>query len=228
MIVLQGSLYILFTIIVFWFMRMIYYKYKFSILNPVVTTTAVIIVVLLGMNINYATYMIGGSWIQEFLGPAVVALAYPLYSQRDTIVRYRFPLVVGLLTGVTAGIVSGLFYVKVADLDFSYSVSFLPKSVTSPIAMDIAHISGGIPSLAAALVIISGVIGAVIGPKLLNFLKITHYLSVGLGLGCAAHGIGTAKAMEYGEKEAACSSISMTLSALLYALVLPTTIHYFL
>lgn len=94
--------------------------------------------------------------------------------------------------------------------------------------MDITSLTGGIPSLAAALVILSGLMGAVTAPKLLNYVNIKHYLSVGVGLGCSAHGIGTAKAMEYGEEEAAFSSISMTISALLYALVLPITIHYFL
>jgi putative effector of murein hydrolase len=94
--------------------------------------------------------------------------------------------------------------------------------------MDIAAMTGGIPSLAAALVILSGIIGAVCGPWFLSAFRISHYLGVGVGFGCASHGIGTAKAMEYGQEEAAFSSISMTLSALLYAIVLPVTINYFL
>lgn len=198
------------------------------IFNPVATTTLVIIIGLHLTDISYDTYMLGGWWIQELLGPAVVALAYPLYHQRSKIIRYRIPLIAGILSGIVAGMVTGFLYVKVANLPSIYSASFLPKSVTSPIAMEIADLTGGIPSLAAALVILSGIFGALFGPVLMRILGITHYLGVGVGLGCAAHGIGTAKAMEYGEEEAAFSSISMTLSALLYAIILPVAIHYLL
>jgi predicted murein hydrolase (TIGR00659 family) len=198
------------------------------IFNPVATTTLVIIIGLHLTDISYDTYMLGGWWIQELLGPAVVALAYPLYHQRSKIIRYRIPLIAGILSGIVVGMVTGFLYVKVANLPSIYSASFLPKSVTSPIAMEIADLTGGIPSLAAALVILSGIFGALFGPVLMRILGITHFLGVGVGLGCAAHGIGTAKAMEYGEEEAAFSSISMTLSALLYAIILPVAIHYLL
>ncbi|TYS69221.1 LrgB family protein [Sutcliffiella horikoshii] len=221
-------LFILTTFLVFLAMRHIYNRFRMPIFNPVATTTLVIIIGLLLTDISYDTYMLGGWWIQELLGPAVVALAYPLYHQRSKIIRYRIPLIAGLLSGIVAGMVSGFLYVKVASLPSVYSASFLPKSVTSPIAMEIADLTGGIPSLAAALVILSGIFGALFGPVLMRRLGITHYLGVGVGLGCAAHGIGTAKAMEYGEEEAAFSSISMTLSALLYAIILPAAIHYLL
>lgn len=228
MISWTGFFFILITCLVFVAMRHIYIRFPLPIFNPVATTTLLIIIGLLLTGISYDTYMLGGWWIQELLGPAVVALAYPLYHQRAKIIRYRLPLIAGLLSGVVVGIVTGIIYVKVADLPSIYSASFLPKSVTSPIAMEIAGLTGGIPSLAAALVILSGIFGAMFGPVLMNLLGITHYLGVGVGFGCAAHGIGTAKAMEYGEEEAAFSSISMTLSALLYALILPVAIHYLL
>ncbi|KPB05349.1 LrgB family protein [Bacillus sp. CHD6a] len=221
-------LFILTTYLVFLVMRHTYNRFRLPIFNPVATTTLVIIIGLLLTNISYHTYMLGGWWIQELLGPAVVALAYPLYHQRSKIIRYRIPLLAGLLSGIVVGIVTGFLYVKVANLPSIYSASFLPKSVTSPIAMEIADLTGGIPSLAAALVILSGIFGALFGPVLMRLLGITHYLGVGVGLGCAAHGIGTAKAMEYGEEEAAFSSISMTLSALLYAIILPVAVHYLL
>ncbi|MCM3619513.1 LrgB family protein [Sutcliffiella horikoshii] len=221
-------LFIFTTFVIFLGMRQLYQLVRSPLLNPVATTTLLLILLLVFSNVSYDTYMLGGWWIQELLGPAVVALAYPLYYQRKKIYIYRFPLFAGLFSGIMMGIISGLLYVKVAALSPAYSATFLPKSVTSPIAMDIAAITGGIPSLAAALVILSGIIGALIGPVLMKYFKISHYLGVGVALGCAAHGIGTAKAMEYGEEEAAFSSISMTISALVYALVLPFCIHYFL
>lgn len=224
----SGILFLLITIVTFLGMRSLYNRIRNPMFNPVATTTLVLIIGLIVSNISYDTYMLGGWWIQELLGPAVVSLAYPLYHQRKKIFRYRYPLFAGLLTGVSIGIITGLLYVKVAALSPVYSATFLPKSVTSPIAMDIASITGGIPSLAAALVILSGIIGAVVGPVLMKCFGINHYLGVGVALGCSAHGIGTAKAMEFGEEEAAFSSISMTISALIYALVLPISIGYFL
>lgn len=223
-----GFLFILITYLVFLTMRHVYDRFRMPLFNPVATTTLLIIIGLLLTDISYDTYMLGGLWIQELLGPAVVALAYPLYHQRAKILRYRVPLIAGLSSGIVVGMITGFIYVKVASLPSMYSSSFLPKSVTSPIAMEIADLTGGIPSLAAALVILSGILGALFGPTLMRLLGITHYLGVGVGLGCAAHGIGTAKAMEYGEEEAAFSSISMTLSAILYALILPVAIHYLL
>ncbi|WP_404468746.1 LrgB family protein [Sutcliffiella horikoshii] len=223
-----GFLFILITYLVFLAMRHVYDRFRMPLFNPVATTTLLIIIGLLLTDISYDTYMLGGWWIQELLGPAVVALAYPLYHQRAKILRYRIPLIAGLSSGIVVGMITGFIYVKVASLPSMYSSSFFPKSVTSPIAMEIADLTGGIPSLAAALVILSGILGALFGPTLMRFLGITHYLGVGVGLGCAAHGIGTAKAMEYGEEEAAFSSISMTLSAILYALILPVAIHYLL
>ncbi|WP_404347283.1 LrgB family protein [Sutcliffiella horikoshii] len=223
-----GFLFILITYLVFLAMRHVYDRFRMPLFNPVATTTLLIITGLLLTEISYDTYMLGGWWIQELLGPAIVALAYPLYHQRAKILRYRVPLIAGLSSGILVGMITGFIYVKVASLPSMYSSSFLPKSVTSPIAMEIADLTGGIPSLAAALVILSGILGALFGPTLMRLLGITHYLGVGVGLGCAAHGIGTAKAMEYGEEEAAFSSISMTLSAILYALILPVAIHYLL
>lgn len=118
---------ILATVTLFMAMRSLYRKFQFTILNPVVTTTGVLIIFLLLLNIPYDTYMDGGYWIQELLGPAVVAFAYPLYRQKDKIIRYRFPLFAGLLTGISIGIGSGFMYVKLAGLSAEHAVTFCPN-----------------------------------------------------------------------------------------------------
>lgn len=223
-----GMAFILLTVLSYLGMKMIYERYGLPLLVPVATTTVLLIALLLIFNIPYETYMTGGSWINELLSPAVVALAYPLYRNRWKIYQYKLPIIASVSSAIIAGFISGFAFVKMAGLDRTYAATFLPKSVTSPIAMEIASITGGIPSLAAALVVLSGMIGAIFGPYLLKMFHIEHYLGIGVGYGSAAHGIGTAKAMEYGKEEAAFSSISMTLSAIVYAFALPLAIQYLL
>lgn len=223
-----GLFFCVSTILLYVTLRKVYERVRYPFFVPVATTTLVVMLLLLATNTSYDMYMIGGKWIHELLGAAVVALAYPLYNYRKKIYQYRLPLFTGVFTGILVGFISGFAFVKIAGLNVAYSATFLPKSVTSPIAMDIAALTGGIPSLAAAFVVISGIMGAVFGPLLLKLFHIKHYLGIGVGYGSAAHGIGTAKAMEYGKEEAAFSSISMTLSAIVYALLLPIAIHYFL
>ncbi|AST92905.1 MULTISPECIES: LrgB family protein [Sutcliffiella] len=224
----MSSFFILLTIIVFLAMRKLYIKIKNPLLLPIVTSVIAIIVILILFDFEYETYMTGGRWIHELLGAAVVALAYPLYEQRKKMIKYKTPLFIGIGSGITSGIVTGFIFVNFISLDKSIAISILPKSVTAPVAMDLATISGGIPSLASVFVMIAGVSGAVLGPYILKSVGVKHYIGIGIAYGCASHGIGTAKAIEYGEKEGAVSSISMTLSALIYALILPHAISYFM
>lgn len=205
-------------------MKALYQKYNYPLLVPVATSTTVIIVLLLLFNIPYDTYLQGGSWIGELLGPAVVALAFPLYKNKEILKKYFAPVVVGVLIGASIGILSGLTFASLLNIDKEVLISLIPKNVTTPIAMDIASMSGGIPTLAAVYVTIAGVGGAMFGPTILKLCRIHHYIGVGVGFGTASHGIGTARALEIGQKEAAISSISMILSAIFAAVVCPILI----
>jgi predicted murein hydrolase (TIGR00659 family) len=218
----------IFTIVIFQLMKGLYKKYHFPLLVPIATATTVIILLLLLFNIPYETYMQGGSWIGELLGPAVVALAFPLYQNKDILKKYFTPVVVGVFVGASIGILSGLSFALLLNIEKEILISLIPKSVTTPIAMDIASISGGIPTLAAVYVTVAGVGGSMFGPTLLKLCRINHYIGVGVGFGTASHGIGTARALEIGQKEAAISSISMILSAIFAAIVCPILISVIL
>ncbi|WP_227521437.1 MULTISPECIES: LrgB family protein [Bacillus] len=228
MTMLVSVSFILLTVIIFISMRFFYERFKYAFFVPVLTSSVIIILFLLLWNISYSEYREGTKWLHELLGPAVVALAFPLYHQRKMIMEYKGPLTFSITSGIVTGIVSAFLFAKIIPVDTKIAISSIPKSVTTPVAMDIAHIIGGSPSLAAAFVMIAGVGGAMLGPFLFKTLKIYHYIGIGVGLGAASHGIGTARALEFGKKEAAVSSISMTISAIIYSIILPFAILYFL
>lgn len=209
------------TIITYNAMKKVYIKFYNPLMVPIVTTTVTIVGILLVFQIPYKTYMIGGEWIVYFLGPAVVALAYPLYNQLDTIKKYSIPILVGVFSGTIIGIVSGIELSLLFNIEKITVYSLVPKSVTSPVAMDIADVIGGNPTLAAVFVMVAGVSGAVLGPYLLKWFRVDHFIGRGIGFGTAAHGIGTAKALELGEREGAISSIAMTLTTIFASLLSP-------
>lgn len=168
--------------------------------------------------------MLGGKWIDELLGPAVVALAYPLYQNRKALKDFFLPIAVGVLAGATAGITTGLYFSRLLSVDNEIIRSLAPKSVTSPVAMDLANMYGGVPSLAAVYVMIAGISGAMFGPILLKLLRVDHFIGVGLGFGTASHGIGTATALEIGTNEGSISSVAMIISAVYTAIIMPVMI----
>lgn len=189
-------------------------KFHFPFLVPIITTTITIIVILVVFNIPYETYMIGGQWINQLLGPAVVSLAIPLYKQRALLKLQIYPILTGVFTGCLTGMVTGVLFAKSAGFSKELVLSILPKSITTPIAMQISEQVGGIPALAAVFVIIAGITGVLLSPYFLKFFKLDSTLGRGIGLGVATHAIGTSKAIEYGEQEASLSSVAMTLSAI--------------
>jgi predicted murein hydrolase (TIGR00659 family) len=217
---------VVFTVVVYFVMRALYVRVYTPLLIPIVTSTLVIVAVLLALDVSYETYMSGGKWIAELLGPAVVALAFPLYHHRHTLKKCLLPIFLSVFFGTIIGGVSGGLLAYLFGLDKRLILSLLPKSVTSPVAMDIAYLLGGIPALAAVYVMFAGIFGAMFGPILLKIFKINHILGVGLSLGAASHGVGTAKALELGKQEAAISSIAMTLSAVFAALLCPVVLLF--
>ncbi len=219
---------IVFTIVIFLLMTRLYKRITHPLLVPIATTTCVILIFLLIFSIPYDTYMLGGKWIDELLGPAVVALAYPLYQNRKSLKEFFVPVIIGVLVGSTTGIATGLYFSKVLAIDPEIMLSLAPKSVTTPVAMDIASVTGGIPSLAAVYVMIAGISGAMFGPLLLKMVKVDHFVGIGLGFGTASHGIGTSRALEIGTNEGAISSIAMILSAVYTSIMLPALVSFYL
>jgi len=191
------------------------------ILNPVLTAVIVVVGLLTLSGTTYDTYFEGAQFVHFLLGPATVALAIPLYRQFDRVRRSALALVTSLLCGsLTAmGTAVGLGWLLGASRETLMSLA--PKSVTAPVAMGITEQLGGLPSLTAVLVILTGILGAVLGPPLLTLIGVKDWRARGLALGTASHGIGTARALQSNELAGAFSGLAMGLNALATAILLP-------
>lgn len=196
-----------------------------TLLNPVVLAVTLLVTLLLVTETSYSRYFEGAQFIHFLLGPATVALAVPLYQHFGRIRAQLIPILAGLLAGSLTAIVSATAMVWLLNGTRETLVSMAPKSVTTPVAMGIAEQLGGLPSLTAVLVIMTGIIGAVTGPLLLRWLRIEDDSARGLALGVAAHGIGTARAFQINDLAGAFSGLGMGLNALLTALLVPLVLR---
>ncbi|MFJ8261677.1 LrgB family protein [Rummeliibacillus sp. NPDC094406] len=216
------------TVVVFFIMKKVYERFYHPILFPVFTSAIIIVGALLIFHIPYETYMVGGQWIDRLLGPAVVSLALPLYRQRELIKKNYKAIITGIAVAMIAGVGSVLSLAVLFRIENEYMRTLIPKSITSPVAMQISNVIGGNPTLAAVFVIITGMIGAIIGPNLYKICKIDTAIARGVSMGSSAHGIGIGKLTEYGERTLSMGSVSMTLTAVIGAILLPIFVTIFL
>ncbi|MCT2534390.1 LrgB family protein [Aquibacillus koreensis] len=213
------------TILLFFLTKKIYKKYPSPFTLPILTSTWVIVVGLLIFDIPYETYMIGGQWLDHLLGPVVVALAYPLYRQWPLLKMYMVPILSGVIVGSFIGISTGFIAAKWLGFSDTIIYSITSKSVTTPVSMDIANTIGGTTPLAAVFVMFAGIGGAVFGPSILKLSRVNLTIAKGVSMGTASHAIGTARSMENSELEAAVSTVSLTISAVIVAMITPTFVH---
>ena len=195
------------------------------LLNPILLTIALLILFLKLSGISYETYCEGGQLIEFWLKPAVVALGVPLYLQLEMIKKQLLPIFLSQLVGCLVGIVSVILIAKGLGATPDVICSLAPKSVTSPIAMEVSAATGGIPSLSAAVVIVVGLFGAVFGFKLLGIGQVKSPIAQGLSMGTASHAIGTSAAMEVSRKYGAYASLGLTLNGILTALLAPSILR---
>ena len=191
------------------------------VLNPILITIAALIALLQLTGISYETYEQGGQYIDFWLKPAIVALGVPLYQNLGQIRRHLLPILMSQLVGCLVGLVSVTLIASALGASHEVIVSLAPKSVTTPIAMEVCKTSGGIPSLTAAIVVIVGLFGAIFGFKILEVWHVRNPFSQGISMGTASHAVGTSRAMEKGETYGAYSSLGLILNGVLTALLTP-------
>lgn len=191
--------------------------------NPVAVSVLLIIGLLMLSNTPYQTYFDGAKFVHFLLGPATVALAVPLYGQLPRLKKMLTPLMLAMLTGSLSGVGAALGIAWALGASKATMLSLAPKSVTTPIAMGVAEKIGGLPSLTAVLVVMTGVLGAVMARSLLHLLRIRDddHATFGFAVGVAAHGIGTARAFQLSETAGAFAALAMGLNGVATALLLP-------
>lgn len=194
--------------------------------NPVLLSVLLIAPVLLLTRTNYTTYFEGAQFIHFLLGPATVALALPLWDNRDTIRTSIAPILLALLVGSIVAAGSAILLARAFGLPMEVLLSLAPKSTTAPVALGISEAVGGLPALTAVLVILTGIIGAVTVTPLMNFLRISDWRARGFAVGVAAHGIGTARAFQVNPVAGAYAGIAMALNALLTSLIVPVLVRW--
>lgn len=215
-------LHLTLTVCVFVLARYLYRRAgRKAWLNPVLVTVLAIVLLLTATDTSYQQYFEGAQFVHFLLGPATVALAVPLYRQWRLMARHPGALAVSITAGSLTALVSAMVIAKLAGASDQALVSLAPKSVTTPVAMGISERLGGLPSLTAVLVILTGILGASVGPWLLDKLRISNPMAQGLAMGVASHGIGTGRAVYMGEVAAAFAGLAMGLNGLATAILLP-------
>lgn len=190
-------------------------KLKTPIANPLLVAGALLIILLNVLDIPLENFQKGGSVITMLLGPATAALAVSIYRQIEVLKKNFLPIMLGCLAGAVTSMVSAYTIAKLFGLDDSLVTSLLPKSVTTPIAMEISKQGGGVVAITVAAVVITGILGAVCSPLLIKLFRIKDPVAQGVAIGSCSHALGTSKALEIGEIQGAMSGIAIGVSGII-------------
>ncbi len=193
--------------------------HRHPLANPVVIAAGLLIIVLAVTGTSYQTYFDGAQFVHFLLGPATVALGLPLWRNRLAVRRNFLPMMAALAAGSITAIGSAVLIAWALGAPREILASLAAKSVTAPIAMALTETIGGIPALAAVLVVLTGILGSVIVTPLMNALGIRDYAARGFAVGIASHGIGTARAFQVSEEAGTFAGIAMGLNGAMTALV---------
>jgi len=216
------------TIVAYVVSREIFLRTRVTLLNPVFVSTIVIILVLFAFGIRGDQYQPGRELMTLLLGPATVALAVPLYRHRRLLVTYWTSIALGIVCGSVATIATVVLFARWASLDRMLVLAVAPKSVSTPVAIDIARILGTNISITAVLVVSTGMVGAIVGPRVLTALRISDPVARGVAIGTTSHATGTAAILQEGETQGAMSAVAMALTAIFTAFVGPFLIPWLL
>ncbi|GAB4067678.1 LrgB family protein [Ancylobacter sonchi] len=209
------------TVGFYWGAKQIYRRWPRWWLSPLLVTPVLIAAVVLALHASYRDYIGGTHWLVLLLGPATVAFAIPIYEQRGLIRRHWPVLLIGMLVGSGTSVLTSWALATLAGLDGPLRLSLLPRSISTPFAMEVSGDIGGIPDLTAVFVVITGIAGAAMGDIILARVPIGSALARGALFGVGAHGAGTARAAQIGETEGAVAGLVMVLVGLLNVLAAP-------
>ena len=201
--------------------RVLYKRYNKIYFSPLIVTPAVLIAIFMLSHIPYEAYRIGTDPLTYMLEPATIALAVPLYQYFHVLKKYALEILFSVAAGSVLAISSSALLAQSLHLSPELIESAIPRSVTTPIAMEISERIGGLPSITAVIVLVTGIVGSVMGQYVIRVCKIENDVAKGVLFGTSSHAAGTAKAFEFSEVTGSISSVSMILAALITLLAVP-------
>ncbi len=214
------------TTIVYIISQKIYQRLNILFFNPVLLAIVVIILYLMINGITYVDYAEKTKVISFWLNPSVVALAVPLYFQLKRIKKDWKRILLATLSGSVIGIVSVVFVAKFFGASKEIILALAPKSVSTPIAINISESIGGIPSLTAAVVVVTGIFGAVLGENIIKLVRIKHPNAIGLSMGTASHALGTAKIASKGDEYGSYSAMGLAINGIFTSVLTPWILEW--
>ena len=196
-------------------------RLKTPVANPLLIAVVLVILLLKALKIPYEGYNQGGAVISMLLAPATASLAVNIYSQLERLKQQLLPILAGAAAGTVASVGCIVLLCKAFGLDRTLTVSLVPKSVTTPIAMGISEQLGGVVPVTVAAVVVTGILGAAFAPVLIKVFRIKDPVAAGLGIGACSHALGPSKALEIGEIEGAMSGIAIGVVGLFTVILAP-------
>jgi len=207
------------SVAAYWVGTTIQKKTGLVIFNGLIIAGVLIIALLLAFDIPFEAYNVGGSLISAFMTPLTVVLAISIYENRALLKKRLLPVVVGCIVGAVTATFSGYFLCRLLGLDDVMTMSLLPKSVTTPVALSISNEKGGLASITMAAVVLTGVGGNLLAPLLCKLFRTQGPTESGLAIGACSHAVGTARAMEMGKEIGAMSGLALSLCAIITSIV---------
>ncbi len=225
---LSESLYFGFSLslVTYWIGTLVQKKWKHPICNPLLISVTLCIILLTLTDISYETFNYGAKYINYLLTPTTVCLAVPLYKQFQVLKDN----LAAVLLSITAAAVSCILVIMglaiITNLDSTLTYTLMPKSITTAIAIGLSEEIGGIPAVTVSAVVITGLIGSILGQILFKSLRIDEPVAQGLALGTASHAMGTSKALEIGEIQGAMSSLSIVVAGIITVIAIPILVPF--
>jgi len=208
--------------------NIVFKKTKSPFFNPLLVGTSLVIFILLYFNIDIENYNKGAGFISFFLGPATVVLAVPLYNQMKLLKSNSVAIITGILVGSVASIISVVLFSRLLAIDELLLLSLIPKSITTPIGIELSKQIGGLPSLTVISIVIAGNTGYIAAPFICRLFRIKNPVAKGIAIGTSAHALGTTKAIEMGEVEGAMGGLAIGLAGIVTVLTTPLLLKFLL
>ncbi|WP_418963740.1 LrgB family protein [Cetobacterium sp.] len=199
----------------------IFNRFKWPILNPIFVALILIFIFMEVFDIPTSYYNKGGDILGFFIAPATVCLAIPLYKELGTLKKHYKVILAGALIGSITAILSVIFLGKLLGIQDIILLSFVPKSITTPIGIEVSKLLGGIPAITVFAIMVTGIAGNIFAPFMLKLFRIENAVAKGLGIGISSHAVGTSKAIEMGEVEGAMSALSIVIAGIITIFIAP-------